>query len=235
MDGVNGLVTRLARLDTPALSDALDRFGLAGVADGLAPMWRCGRVAGPVRTVTLGPAQPEAPLPARHLGAGAVAEAEPGDVVVVDNAAGGQTVAGWGGLLGRAATRQGVAGVVVSGACRDVDELAESGLPVFARAATPRSARGRVVEVAHGEPLDLAGGVRVAQDDLVLADRSGVVFVPAAQAAQVVSVAEDLAAREAGLAARLWYGAPVTDVLGSGYEAMSRAGAPDATQAEGAA
>ncbi|MFC0527637.1 RraA family protein [Phytohabitans kaempferiae] len=217
----SGLVERLGRLDTPSVSDALDRLGLAGVVTGIGPMWTCGRVAGRVGTVRLGLAEPGAGPPSRHLGTAAIAAAEPGDVIVVDNEAAQGRAAGWGGLLGLAARLRGVAAVVVAGACRDVDDLAEVGMPIFARSATPRTARGRVVEVAQGEPLELSG-VRVEPGDLVLADRSGVVFVPAARATEVIEVAEGLADWEARMAEALRGGAAVTEVLGRGYERMSR-------------
>lgn len=215
------LVHRLGQLDTPAVSDALDSLGLAGVVTGLVPMWPCGRVAGTVRTVTLAPAGTSAETPSRHLGTAAIAAARPGDVIVVDNEAAGGRAAGWGGLLGLAARLRGVAAVVVAGTCRDVDDLAEVGMPIFARSATPRTARGRVVEVADGEPLELSG-VRVVPGDLVLADRSGVVFVPAGRADGVVAAAERLAGSEARMATALRAGAAVTDVLGRDYESMAK-------------
>lgn len=226
------LVDRLARLDTPAVSDALDAHGVTGVVPGLHPMWPCGRVAGTVRTVTLGRAVPGQPAPAQHLGTAAIAAARPGDVIVVDNQAAAGAAAGWGGLLGLAAKLRGVAAVVVAGACRDVDDLAELGLPIFAESSTPRTARGRVVQVADGAPLELSG-VRVVPGDLVLADRSGVVFVPAGQAAQVIATAERLAGREQELAEALRAGTPVSQVLGRDYEVMNRPAAAGTERTDG--
>src|SRR4051812_49552382 len=135
------LVERLARLDTCAVSDALDRLGLVGAVAGLRPMWPCPRVAGRVVTVKLKPATGE--RPSRHLGTAAVEAATPGDVIVVDHG-GRAEAAGWGGILSLAAKVKGVGGVIVDGACRDVDESRDVRLPVFARSATPRTARGRI-------------------------------------------------------------------------------------------
>src|SRR5689334_7350625 len=78
------LVARLARLDTCAVSDALDRLGLTGAVSGLRPMWQCPRIAGRVITVKLKPASGE--RPARHLGPAAVDAAAPGNVIVIDHA-----------------------------------------------------------------------------------------------------------------------------------------------------
>ncbi|MGH3301865.1 MAG: RraA family protein [Streptosporangiaceae bacterium] len=154
----------------------------------------------------------------RHLGTAAIEAAEPGDVIVV--AAGGRVdAAGWGGVLSLAAMVRGVRGVIVDGACRDVDESATLGLPVYALAAVPATARGRQAEVGWNTPVDVAG-VRVSPGDLVVADGSGVVFVPAGRAGDVVAAAERIAAREAAMAGRLRAGEPASAVLSADYEDM---------------
>ena len=128
-------------------------------------------------------------------------------------------MAGWGGLLSRAARGRGIRGVIVDGACRDVDEAQELGFPLYARAAVPTTARGRAIELATNATVTI-DGVTVAPGDLVIADGSGVVFVPAGSAEEVMATAEQLAAREAELAARIERGLPPTEVLGGGYERM---------------
>lgn len=212
-----GLLARLAALDSCACSDAMDQLGLAGVARGLRALTVARRVTGPVITVALGPANP-AVTTGRHLGTAAIEAAQPGDVIVV--AAGGRVdAAGWGGVLSLAATIRGVPGVIVDGACRDVDESVALDLPVYALAAVPSTARGRQAEVGWNTPVDIAG-VTVAPGDLVVADGSGVVFVPAGHAADVVAAAERIAAREAAMAGRLRAGEPAAAVLSADYEEM---------------
>src|SRR5439155_18151675 len=93
---MNQLVERLLKLDTCSVSDALDKLGLPGAVIGIAPLTVRGRVAGPVLTVKLG--APMEGLPKRHLGAGAVVAAQPGDIIVVEHR-GRTDVSGWGGLL----------------------------------------------------------------------------------------------------------------------------------------
>ena len=66
------------------------------------------------------------------------------------------------------------------------------------------------------------GGVTVNPGDLVIADGSGVVFIPAARAAEVIAAAERIAGREAGMAKDLLAGRPVTEVMGRDYEFMLR-------------
>jgi 4-hydroxy-4-methyl-2-oxoglutarate aldolase len=212
-----GLLARLAALDSCACSDALDQLGLAGVAPGLRALALARRVTGPVITVALGPVD-GARSASRHLGTAAVEAAQPGDVIVVA-ARGRVDAAGWGGVLSLAATIRGVSGVIVDGACRDVDESASLGLPVYALAAVPATARGRQAEVGWNTPVEVAG-VTVTPGDLAVADGSGVVFVPAGRAAEVVAAAERIAAREAAMADRLRAGEPASAVLSADYEEM---------------
>lgn len=211
------ILARLAELDTCACSDAMDRLGIDGVAPGLRSLTVPRRVTGRVITVELGPAG-AAPPGARHLGTAAIEAATPGDVIVV--AAGGRTdAAGWGGVLSLAATVRKVSGVIVDGACRDVDESAALGLPVYALAAVPVTARGRQAEIAWNAPVRI-GGVAVSPGDLVIADGSGVVFLPSGRAADIAAAAEDIAARETALARRIRAGEPVSRVMSADYEQM---------------
>jgi regulator of RNase E activity RraA len=204
------LSARLARLDTCAVSDALDRLGLPGAVTGIAPLVpAAGPLAGPVITVRVGPRPDDRPRP--HLGAAAIATASPGDVIVVDHR-GRLDVSAWGGLLSLAARERGVGGVIVDGACRDVDEARVLGFPVFARAAVPVTARGRIVQESCREPVAI-GGVPVATGDWVIADASGVVFVPRGRADEVVGLAEKIAAREAAMADAIRAGESVVDVM----------------------
>jgi len=206
----NDLGTRLARLDACAVSDALDRLGLRGAVTGISPLVPpSGPLAGPVITVRVGPRPDERPRP--HLGANAIAGADPGDVIVVDHR-GRLDVSAWGGLLSLAARQRGVAGVIVDGACRDVDEARAMAFPLFARAAVPVTARGRIVEESCREPVTI-GGVPVSAGDWVIADSSGVVFVPRGRAGEVVGLAEQIAAREAAMADAVRAGESIVEVM----------------------
>jgi regulator of RNase E activity RraA len=209
-------IERLIKLDTCSVSDALDKLGLTGAVIGISPLTVRGRVAGKAVTVKLG--APMEGLPKRHLGAGAIMAAEAGDIIVVEHR-GRMDVSGWGGLLSRGAIQKGVAAVIVDGACRDVDESLELGLPVYARAAVPVTARGRVAEHAFNEPITVAG-LAVKPGDLVLADGNGVVFVSADKAEAVIAAAEDIFAREQLMAAAIERGEPISAVMGANYEDM---------------
>jgi regulator of RNase E activity RraA len=207
---VTELLQRLARLDTCAVSDALDSLRLPGATTGVRRLWPVERtVAGVVRTVTAG--QKTADGPAAHIAAGAIDVADPGDVIVVANG-GRLDVSCWGGILTRAAQLRGIAGVVIDGACRDIGEGQQLDFPVFGRAVVPVSARGRIVQLASGEPVEFAG-VQVEQGDLVVADCNGVVFIPRAKAEEVVAFAERIVAREELMAAAVLGGEPVSTVM----------------------
>lgn len=212
------LVQQLSSLDVCTVSDALDACGIEGYAAELIPMWEGARVVGMAVTTKLDAGPP--PVGARpvHLGARAIEAARPGDVIVVDNGA-RVAMGSWGGLLSLAASLRGVAGVIADGACRDVDEAREMAFPVFARRGVAPTARGRVHEASCNEPVHL-DGVPVRPGDLVMADGSGVVVVPAEKAEAVVARAEQIARREAAMQDRLRQGDTVSQVLGASYEQM---------------
>ena len=213
---VDEWVERLAKLDTCAVSDAQDKLGIVGTITGIVPLYPTKRIAGRAVTVRLKTkGDEEAKV---HLGTTAVVSADPGDVIVIDH--NGRTdVAGWGGILSTAARTKGLAGVIIDGASRDVDEARGLGLPLYGRAATPLTARGRIIEEFTNQPIEIAG-VTVNPGDYVIADASGIVVVPAERAAEVVPEAERIVERETAMAADVKAGKPVTEVMGTSYEKM---------------
>jgi 4-hydroxy-4-methyl-2-oxoglutarate aldolase len=213
---VDARTGRLARLDACAVSDALDAVKMPGAALGLRALSVERRIAGRVITVDL--ALSSEATATRHLGTAAVDAAGPGDVIVVAHQ-GRTDVSGWGGVLSAGARRRGVAGVVVDGAVRDLDQAVEYGLPVYAAAAVPRTARGRVVERDWNIPVVVAG-IDVSPGDYVIADRSGVVFVPRAHIDAVLTAAEAVAGKEESMAARALSGEPMVEVMSHDYETM---------------
>lgn len=213
------IVRRLEQLNTCTVSDALDSMREAGAVSGLLPLWDCGRVAGRVHTVQLRHLEAtDQASTATHLGARAIEASGPGDVIAVANH-GRTDSAGWGGLLSVAASVRQVAAVVVDGACRDVEEAIAVGFPLFARASTPVSARGRTVEEASDVPVEI-GGVQLSPGDFVIADRNGVAFVRETIALEIVGRAEDLVNREGSMLADLEQGVAASRVMDQRYESM---------------
>lgn len=217
------LVPRLRHLDACAVSDALDRLGIdQQVATGLSQQSTQKKLAGRVVTYRLVPAgqAPKTDGPVRHLGTTAIDLAAAGEVIVVEQRTGIEAGC-WGGILSLGAKVKGIAGVVADGPVRDIDEARAYDLPVFCRSLTARTARGRVAEAEVNGPVCI-DGVTVRAGDWVIADGSGVAFVPADRADEVISAAELIAAREAAMAKDLLAGRPVTEVMGSSYEHMLR-------------
>lgn len=213
----NGIVARLAKLDTPAVSDALDLLELPGRVTGLARLSSERRVAGRALTVKLGANAPrQGPL--RHLCTAAVEAGGPGDVIVIEQRTGIEA-AGWGGILSNGARLRGIEGVICDGPVRDVDESRTLDFPVFARRAIPTSARKRIVERAFNEPVAI-GDVTVSAGDFALADGSGVCFLEAARAEEILDAAETIARREAAMTKAVLAGEPIGRVMGADYEKM---------------
>ena len=213
----DALVERLSKLDACTVSDALDALAIKGATLGIRPQWPCPRIAGRAVTVKLKPQGVEKPT--RHLGTEAIDVADAGDVLVME-LAGRTDVPGWGGLLSLAAATKGIAGIVIDGACRDIDDSAAAAFPVYARGVVPITARGRVIQDSVNEEIQFAG-VQVHPGDYVVADGSGTIIVPQARAEEVIAKGEEIAAREARMAEAVRNGASIVTVMEQGgYEQM---------------
>ena len=211
---------RLSKLDSCAVSDALDKLGLTGCVTGIVPLSSTRKIAGRVHTVKL-VAKDKAPKPSgppRHLGCTAIEAASPGDLIVVEQRS-GIDCGSWGGILSLGAKMRGVAGVIADGPVRDVDEAREMDFPVFGRCATARTARGRIAEQATDVPVAI-GGVTVQRGDYAIADSSAVVFIAASEIERVLESAEMISAREHAMAQALREGRPIGEVMGANYEHM---------------
>lgn len=211
------IVERLAKLDTCAVSDALDSLNLKGATWGVRPQWQCPRIVGRAVTMKIKPAGMEQPK--QHLGTAPIEAAQPGDIIVIDNG-GKLEFSCWGGLLALSAKLKGVSGAVIDGASRDIDEARELGFPVYARGAVPMTARGRVVQESFNQEIQFAG-VQCHPGDLVIADGSGVVIVPKQKEEEVVAAAETIYQKEQEMAAGIRKGHSGLEMLQNlGYEEM---------------
>jgi regulator of RNase E activity RraA len=213
---VSEFVARLGALDSCAVSDALDKLGLKGSVTGIHRFTTEQRIAGRVLTVKLDRAEGRSNT--RHLCTTAIDAATPGDIIVVEQRT-GLDAASWGGNLAIGAKMRKVAGVIVEGPARDIDDCRKIDFPVFARSHTSRTARGRIVEVATNEPITV-GDVEVNPGDYAVADGSGVVFIAAGDIARVLDTAEAIVAREEAMAEALREGVPISQVMGANYESM---------------
>lgn len=208
------LEERLARLDTPALSDALDRLGINGQVVGVPPLDRSFHLVGRAFTVRMLPVG----ITGKNVG-DYIDDVESGHVVVIDN--GGRSDATvWGDILTTVAHRDGIAGTVIDGVCRDVGRSLELGYPIYARANTMRTGKDRVCAEAFNEPVQLAG-VRVEPGDWLRGDADGVVVLPASLVEQIVEVAEEIDATENAIRAAVHDGDGLLDARRrSGYHQL---------------
>ncbi|QQX86506.1 RraA family protein [Cupriavidus necator] len=203
------LFDRLASLDTNTVSDALDFLDLPGATYGIRPLWDCPKIVGRASTIQLGPKTDAEPTV--HLISPVIAEVRSDDRILVI-AGGIEGVSCWGDILANAATAKKIRGSVIDGVSRDIEGSESIGYPVFGRGVTMISARNRVVQVASGEPV-VFGGVVVNQDDYVIADRCGTVFVPAARIEEVLDLGERIARRQDGMVKAVRAGRSVAEVM----------------------
>jgi 4-hydroxy-4-methyl-2-oxoglutarate aldolase len=215
--GREPIIERLAKLDTCAVSDALDSLNLKGATWGVRPQWLCPKIAGRAVTMKIKPAGLQQPT--QHLGTAPIEAAEPGDIIVIDNG-GKLEFSCWGGLLALSAKLKGLSGVVIDGASRDIDEARELEFPVYARGVVPMTARGRVVQESYNQEIQFAG-VQCHPGDLVLADGSGVIIIAKEKENEVVAAAEGIYAKEQEMAAGIRKGYSGLEMLEKlGYEQM---------------
>ena len=190
----------LARLGVATVHEAQGRTGLVDIP--LLQVVAGSRVAGRARTALCGNAD-------NLMVHAAVAHAEPGDVLVLTMPE-PTPIALIGELLATQALDQGVAAMLVDGAVRDVDELRELGLPIWARWVRAQGAtKDRVGEL--DTPV-VVGGALVHHGDVVVLDTDGAVFVKAGDVHEVVSAALERETRERALRARYAAGERSYDV-----------------------
>ena len=205
----SSLLDRLAGLDSNTVSDALDFLNLPGATFGLCPLWDCPKIVGRASTIQLGPKTDAKPTV--HL-ISPVIDAIRSDDRILVIAGGVEGISCWGDILANAARYKQVRGSVIDGMSRDIEGSESIGYPVFGRGVTMISARNRVIQVSSGGPVKMAGVV-VNENDYVIADRCGTVFVPADRIEEVLDLAERIARRQDGMVAAVRGGRSVADVM----------------------
>jgi 4-hydroxy-4-methyl-2-oxoglutarate aldolase len=143
----------------------------------------------------------------------AVYAAAPGEVLVVDT--GGNLEFGyWGEILAEAAIARGLAGLVIDGGVRDVQQLRELPFPVFAANVC---IRGTVKDAsAHntiGDPVRV-GDVQIRRGDIIIGDADGVVAVPVGEVDAVLRAVHEREAKERSIIERIRAGESTLDIYG---------------------
>jgi regulator of RNase E activity RraA len=211
------LVALFEGLDTPGVSDALDKLGLPGQCLGVAPLDNYSKViVGPAFTVQYVTAS----VPPGTVG-DFIDDVAPGDVVVIDN--GGRTdCTVWGDIMTQYAGTRQIAATVIDGVCRDVNKALGDGYPMFSKGRFMRTGKDRVQVQSVNQPVSI-GAARVCARDIVVADANGVVIVPRARAAEVAACARQIELIEADIRALIAQGKTLKEARAAlGYHSLQR-------------
>ncbi|UCC16501.1 MAG: orotidine 5'-phosphate decarboxylase [Dehalococcoidales bacterium] len=180
------LAEAFMKVSTSNISDAMHR---TGELRGLKPVWEGEpgelKFAGPAVTVRTYNGDWSAPVQA-------IDHAKEGDVLVIDACQG--EIAVWGELATNSCITQGVVGVVIDGAVRDIDDIRKMKFPLFARHFTPTAGEPK----GFGEinaPIEVCGR-KVEPGDWIVGDESGVVVVPRDSAMEMANRAIDVLEKE---------------------------------------
>jgi regulator of RNase E activity RraA len=191
------LAERASKLYTGAITDVLDELGERGrtLPPNLLPLREGMRLAGP--------AFPVEGVPAVQLDRDAsirgiltmFGEVPAHHVVVYQTHDEASTAAHLGELSAISLRARGCVGAVIDGGCRDIEIILAEEFPVFCRYTTPADAVPRW-RIEHWNRPVTVGAVRIEPGDYVVADRDGIVAIPAAMLDEVLERAEEVVATE---------------------------------------
>jgi 4-hydroxy-4-methyl-2-oxoglutarate aldolase len=192
---LNELIDRFGKVAIASIADAVDKVcGQRGyMASGIKPRINDMRICGPAATV-LEVATDEFVPPQHALDL--IDEAPRGSVIVIAIEGGAPDVAVWGGLMTAGAVANGHVGAVLEGGVRDLVEIRRDyGFAVYALDVSPGTTLGRYKTIASQVPVRV-GGVIVHPGDILVGDVDGVAVVPRARAEEVLTMSEEIDARE---------------------------------------
>jgi len=178
-------IERASRLDTTALSDAMDRLGIAGQCLGIKPLEHKFRLTGRAFTILYGPSA----SPSGTVG-DYIDDVEPGGIVVLDNG-GRENATVWGDILTWVAHERRIGGTVIDGACRDTHLSHQLAYPIFSRSYSMRTGKDRVQVEAMGGTVNI-GDARCDAGDILRGDSDGVIVIPKAHETAILDAAEQI-------------------------------------------
>ncbi|MBD3193993.1 MAG: bifunctional hexulose-6-phosphate synthase/ribonuclease regulator [Candidatus Lokiarchaeota archaeon] len=194
----------LEMVSCPNISDAMHR---SGEMHGLKPVWigteeQQFKFVGPAVTVRAYNGDWSKPVEA-------IDEAKKGDVIVIDACEGKDAV--WGELATWSCKTKGIAGVVIDGAVRDIDDIRKLKFPLYARHFTPTA----------GEPRGLGeinvniecAGQQVNPGDWIVGDDSGVVVIPKEKAQEMANRAIDVLEKENRIREEIKRGSTLSETI----------------------
>lgn len=161
----------LTKVSTPNVSDAMHR---ARAMEGIYPLVRGKKIVGKAVTVSTMDGDWAKPVEAINV-------AGEGDVIVIKCS--GDTAAVWGELATRSCINRKIAGVIIDGAVRDVDDIRALGFPVFAKKEVPNA--GEPKGFGEINVRIFCGGIEVNPGDWIIADENGVMVIPKQRAYEI--------------------------------------------------
>ncbi|MBA1342073.1 MAG: Bifunctional enzyme Fae/Hps [ANME-2 cluster archaeon] len=193
------VIELLREVSAPNISDAMHR---KGAMKGILPICTGHKIVGRAITVRTLPGDWAKPVEA-------IDRAGSGNVIVIDN--GRADVAPWGGLATLSCMNRKIAGVVIDGAVRDVDEIRKLDYPLFACAIVPNAGEPK----GYGEiGVEIICGGQVVRDgDYIVGDDSGVVVIPKERAYEIARRAKEVYKTELRIRAEIERGKSLSEVL----------------------
>lgn len=212
------LIDRYRRLNdaTGTISDVLDSKGIKATipASRLRPTIADARIVGRAVTVRNTP-QPLDPYAAVSTNDNlmceieAIHQADEGDVLVIQGLAG---ISNMGGIMATTAKRQGIVAAIVDGGVRDVGHSRKIGFPVWSKDVSPITGKWRCVTQEINGTVEVFGA-SVTPGDLVVADETGVCFVPGHLIVEVLELCEAADRKEEEWLDRLANGLTIPDLV----------------------
>ncbi|NWB99779.1 RraA family protein [Pseudomonas gingeri] len=211
------LVELFEGLDTPGISDALDKLGLPGQCFAVMPLDNYSKViVGPAFTVRY----ESASTPPGTVG-DFIEDVAPGDIVVIDND-GRTDCTVWGDIMTQYAGARSIAATVIDGVCRDVNKALGDGYPLFTKGRFMRTGKDRVQVESVNQPVSI-GQARVCARDIVIADANGVVVVARDKAREVAECAREIEKVEADIRSLIAEGKTLKEARNLlGYHTLQR-------------
>jgi 3-hexulose-6-phosphate synthase/6-phospho-3-hexuloisomerase len=187
------------QVSTPNISDAMHR---KGALPGLISV--CGNVKMAGKAVTVQTIAGDWAKPVE-----AIEIAKAGDVLVINNDS-CTHIAPWGELATLSCMKKGIAGVVIDGAVRDIDDIRAMKFPLFARAIVPNAGEPKGLGEINAEIL--CCGQYIHPGDWVVGDESGVVVIPCERAYEVARRALEVKKTEARIREEIRRGSTLSEV-----------------------
>ena len=192
--------SQFLKFPTSMVSDALDEIGINGAISGVtAQRYDQGRIVGRALPVKFEKKSDDPK--AWRFGGGVGKPLEQvlktmsaGNIVVMD-LDGVINATAWGGLASKLAQKKGVLGTIMHGTCRDLEEIRDCGYSVWAKGVCPRRSRNDFTFGSINKPIKITD-VNIAQNDVIIADQSGVVCVPEKNIEKILELLKKISHQE---------------------------------------